>query len=213
MGTMTVGDVLPERSHPVEAGPVDTQGSLRIIAWEDPVVDATGMDPRSTYVATFWLPVLGPSATWLVRHLADGLDAAPDGFDLCLDDEARRLGLGGLGSRHSPFQRAILRCARYAMARHMGPGTLAVRRRISPVPRRLILRFPDSLRAEHARWEAQRSRLQAATPGIGRSSAGSSAQRAKDSITDTRVRTPNPVPPLVTYPDPSAARAGPAMSR
>ncbi len=213
MGNMNFGDVHPDHSRPPEAGPSSLQEYLRIVAWEDPVVEATGMDPRSSYVETFWLPVLGPSATWLVRHLADGLDAVPDGFDLCLEDEARRLGLGGLGSRHSPFQRAILRCARYGLARHTGPGTLAVRRRISPVPRRHVLRFPDSLRAEHDHWEAERSQRQPAIQAIGRSPAGTPSQRAKDSITDTRVRTPNPVPPLVTYPDPSAARAGPAMSR
>ncbi|MHB8220257.1 MAG: hypothetical protein ACYDHU_08035 [Acidimicrobiales bacterium] len=151
---MTTITVHPDRSRPTEPGATDISLPLRIVAWEDPVVDAAGMDPRSAYVETYWLPVLGPSATWLLRHLADGLDAAPDGFDLWLEDEARRLGLGGLGSRHSPFQRAILRCTRYAVARHVGPRTLAVRRRISPVPHRQVIRFPDSLRAQHDRWEA-----------------------------------------------------------
>ena len=41
-----------------------------------------------------WLGILGPSATWLLRRLADGLDARPDGYDLALEDTARSLGLG-----------------------------------------------------------------------------------------------------------------------
>ena len=47
---------------------------LRIVRWPDPVVDATGHDLRSTYVERFWLPVLGPSTTWLARRIAADLD-------------------------------------------------------------------------------------------------------------------------------------------
>jgi len=167
MGTMDTVTVSTDRFRQAETSATDPSWKLRIVVWEDPVVDVVGMDPRSAYVETFWLPVLGPSATWLLRHLADGLDAAPDGFDLWLEDEARRLGLGGLGSRHSPFQRAILRCTRYAMARHAGPATLAVRRRIGPVPHRCVIRFPDSLRAQHDRWEND-ARRPDTLPGVRR---------------------------------------------
>ena len=31
--------------------------------WLDPVIDELGHDPRSAYVETFWLPVLGPPTT------------------------------------------------------------------------------------------------------------------------------------------------------
>lgn len=34
---------------------------ITIEAWRDPVVEALGHDPRSLYVETFWLPVLGPT--------------------------------------------------------------------------------------------------------------------------------------------------------
>jgi len=40
-----------------------TGSALTIRAWEDPVVDALGHDPRSEYVERFWLPVLGPPST------------------------------------------------------------------------------------------------------------------------------------------------------
>jgi len=141
---------LASRHAPERLGPVT------ILPWEDLTVEATGFDPRSTYVERFWLPLLGPSACWLVRRIADRFDTHPDGFDLDLDETARSLGLGGLGSRHSPFRRAILRCGRYELARHAGPGVLAVRRAVPPIPLRHVARLPVSLQEDHARWTEPR---------------------------------------------------------
>ena len=36
-------------------------------AWYDEVTDQLGHDARSAYVERFWLGILGPSATWLLR--------------------------------------------------------------------------------------------------------------------------------------------------
>jgi hypothetical protein len=71
--------------------------ALHIKPWPDPVIDRVGHDPRSAYVERFWLGILGPSTTWLLRRLAAGLEAAPAGFDLTLSETARCLGLGGEG--------------------------------------------------------------------------------------------------------------------
>ena len=43
---------------------------ILIRPWPDPVIDRLGHDPRSPYVEQFWLGVLGPSTTWLMRRLA-----------------------------------------------------------------------------------------------------------------------------------------------
>ncbi|MGP8059129.1 MAG: hypothetical protein ACLP9C_05800 [Acidimicrobiales bacterium] len=126
--------------------------TVPVVAWPDPVVDSIGLDPRSAYVERFWLPVLGPSATLLVRHLAERLERAPGGFDLDLDATARSLGLGGSGGRHSPFRRSILRCCRYGLARHTGPGALAVRRWVAPLTADQVRRLPADLRDAHRRW-------------------------------------------------------------
>lgn len=124
------------------------------MAWDDPVVECSGFDALSPYVELFWLPVLGPSATLLLRRLAAGLRARPDGYDLQLDEAARALGLGGVGGRRSPFRRAILRCTRYGVARHLGDDRLAVRRRLTPLPERHVRRLPGSLQVQHQRWKA-----------------------------------------------------------
>lgn len=127
-----------------------TADHVRIVAWSDPVIDAVGHDPRSAYVETFWLGVLGPSTTWLIRRLAAGLDEAPEGFDLPLGDTARSLGLGGEG-RHSPFVRALGRCVQFDLAQPDGDAVLAVRRRLPPLNRRQLVRLPESVQLAHQR--------------------------------------------------------------
>ena len=132
--------------------------TLRIVAWTDPVIDTLGHDPRSWYVEQFWLPIIGPTATWLLRRMVARFDEEPDGFDLNLDDTARGLGLGGREGRHSPFQRALSRCVSFKLARHQGPGALGVRRRIPPLTLRNLDRLPPSLRQLHTEWSASQIR-------------------------------------------------------
>ena len=129
---------------------------LTICPWPDAVIDQVGHDPRSTYVERFWLGILGPSTTWLLRRLADGLDDSPDGFELDLPDTARSLGLGAKGGRHSPFMRAIARTAQFGMAQPFGADALAVRRKVPPLTRNQAARLPMALQEEHQRWVEQR---------------------------------------------------------
>ena len=136
--------------HPVPAIPMTD--SLTVRPWPDPVIDALGHDPRSLYVETFWLGTLGPSTTWLLRHLAAGLERSPEGFELPLADTARRLGLGDKGGRHSPFMRALARCVQFEMAQLGDDRVLSVRRRLPPLNRRQVNRLPAALQEAHQRW-------------------------------------------------------------
>jgi hypothetical protein len=128
-----------------------TTDSLHIKPWPDPVIDRVGHDPRSAYVEQFWLGILGPSTTWLLRRLAAGLETTPAGFDLGLSDTARSLGLGGEG-RSSPFVRALGRCCQFQLASSEDDATLAVRRKLPPLNRRQLARLPEPVQAEHQRW-------------------------------------------------------------
>lgn len=141
---------------PVSAQPKSTQvlalpitDVLSIIAWPDPVIDALGHDPRSTYVESYWLGTLGPSTTWLLRRLVTGLDDNPSGFELSLADTARSLGLGDKGGRHSPFVRALARLVQFDLARPEGEAVLAVRLKVPPLNRRQVMRLPPELQARH----------------------------------------------------------------
>jgi hypothetical protein len=137
-----------------EPPPLGSDGILRIVPWPDVVVDALGHDPRSHYVETYWLAVLGPSTTWLLRRLAFGLEAEPDGFSLDLGETARSLGLGARGGRHSPFIRALGRCIAFELAKAQGHDILAVRRRLPSLNRKQVLRLPESL--QRGPWEHRR---------------------------------------------------------
>lgn len=127
--------------------------SLRIEAWRDDLVDELGHDPRSAYVEAYWLPILGPSTTWLLRRMAAALDESPDGAELDLEETARALGIGGLSERpgrQSPLLRSLGRCVDFEMAQLRGPKILAVRRRLPTIGRRHLVRLPARLREQHA---------------------------------------------------------------
>ncbi len=99
-----------------------------ILPLSDPSVDPIGHDPRSQYAESFWLPILGPSTLWLLRHLAGRFDLEPDGFVLDLLDTASALGIRSNGGRNNAFQRSIGRVVGFNMGRVVDDSTLEVRR-------------------------------------------------------------------------------------
>lgn len=129
----------------------DEQLVVRIHPWVDPLVDESGHDPRSTYVERFWLGVLGPTATWLLRRLVNGLEKAPDGYALDLRTTAAAMGMSYSSRRSSAFTKALQRCTMFGLAHQTSDG-FAVRRRIPQVAHRHLQRMPDALRDEHDRW-------------------------------------------------------------
>ncbi len=144
--------------------PVPHQTHLIIRPWADPVVEAVGHPADGHYVELFWLGILGPTATWLLRRLAAGLEAYPDGYELDLSETAASLGLTLVPGKHSPFTRSMDRCVMFGMAQRMredGADALAVRRRIPPLASRQVERLPNHLRLAHREW----SRHTAATTG------------------------------------------------
>jgi hypothetical protein len=100
----------------------------------------------------FWLGVLGPTATWLLRRLVAGLDQAPDGYDLDLHATARAMGLSYNAARSSPFSKALQRCVMFGLAHPVDHG-LAVRRRIPQVTLRHLQRMPEPLQIAHHEWQ------------------------------------------------------------
>lgn len=126
--------------------------TLRIVAWLDPIADPHGVHPCSRYVELYWLPVVGPSTTWLLRRLSYGLEMHPAGLDIDLAEMARSLGLGGRMGKNSPFRRAVQRLCTFELARAQGPDGMAVRIHIPPLPLRHLSRLPDSLQSSHRRW-------------------------------------------------------------
>ena len=144
------------RSRPQLNLPPSVEGvAMRVVAWADPVADPHGVHPCSRYVELYWLGIIGPCTTWLLRRLSYGLEVHPDGFDLDLAETARSLGLGERMGKNSPFRRALQRLCTFELARSHGPAGLAVRTRIPPLPLRHLSRLPESLQTSHRRWLAE----------------------------------------------------------
>ena len=131
---------------------------LLVVPWPDPVTDDLGLDPRGAYVERFWLPLLGPTSTWLLRRFAVEFDASPEGFSLDASDAARSIGIGTRGGRSGPFPRAIDRCVRFGCAQHADHGIIAVRRRLPPLSSAQVNRLPRHLRTAHEDWQRDRRR-------------------------------------------------------
>lgn len=138
-----------------EVGPLAQQ--LEVVPWSDADLAETGHDPRGEYVERFWLGLLGPSTTWLVRRFARGLEECPNGFRVDLAETGRALGLGDSVARNSSLQRSLLRACQFDAAHRVSDSRLAVRLQLPPLSRRQLSRLPQSLQLSHAHWQ-ERSR-------------------------------------------------------
>ncbi len=119
--------------------------------WPEPPGGPTGHDPRSAYVERFWLGVLGPSATWIIRRLADEFDANPEGFDVDRSTFARSIGLSDAKGTESPFGRSLQRCIMFGLVRE-SPHGFETRRRVPDVPPRQLARMNVEMRTAHEEW-------------------------------------------------------------
>jgi hypothetical protein len=135
-----------------EPRPAVDPTTLDVVPWIDQVLLHQGHDPRSDYVERFWLPILGPSTTWLLRRVARGFDDMPSGFRINLADTARALGLGEGTGRNAMITRSIDRACQFGMAQRHGYDRLSVRTHLPPLTRRQLTRLPLAVRNAHDRW-------------------------------------------------------------
>ncbi|MEZ5218598.1 MAG: hypothetical protein R2705_05935 [Ilumatobacteraceae bacterium] len=125
----------------------------------------TTIDVDDPYVEAFWLPLLGPSATWLIRRLIHELRDRPAGFELDLDATAKALGLRYSRHESTPFVRSIERCVRFGLAREVHADVLEVVTRMPVLVPGRIQRLPAAARAAHAAWETGRAAALSSTAG------------------------------------------------
>ena len=123
-------EVIPIERHPSREA---LKPELAILPWRDEVIETLGYSARSMYVEMRWLPVLGPTATWLYRRLGTWVETNPEGVTVDLSDLTVSIGLcEGLGP-NSLMARALHRLTRFDVAR-WEPGALQVRRALPPLP-------------------------------------------------------------------------------
>ena len=69
------------------------EGPIRVVAWPDPVSDASGFPANSAMVEWCWLPIVGPSGAWAYRRLVSALAANKGAYDQDVAELAHWLGL------------------------------------------------------------------------------------------------------------------------
>jgi hypothetical protein len=121
---------------------------LPVITYDHSPVNATGFDPRSPYVETYWLAVLGPSAILAVRRMADWLEGQPSGIVIGLEDLAHSLGLGHSTGRNAPVVRTLDRLVMFGLAQ-IAWDAYGLRRTIPPLAPRQLRRLPGYLAERH----------------------------------------------------------------
>lgn len=117
-----------------------------------PWTDGSGeFDPAGSYVEIYWLPVLGPSATWALRRITRSLaDSGGSGVSLPVEPLARSLGLGSSAARNSVVRRTIGRIVDFRLAEiDHERGVLAVRMLVPRLSERAVDRLPAHLAAQH----------------------------------------------------------------
>jgi hypothetical protein len=115
-------------------------------------------DVTGRYAETFWLPIVGPSALWLLRHASLHTSGGHHPWRIHTDDLAHRLGINP-----TVLARTVGRLATLGMADVDGSGSVVrLATRVAWLGPRRLERLPASLRDLHASYLAHhRSDLRA----------------------------------------------------
>lgn len=132
-----------------DMGTPSTHPSLWIEPWCDIITEETGHEPRSKYVEQYWLGVIGPTATWLIRHIAHEFDHSPDGFELRVAATALQLGISPKAGPRGGLHRTLDRLVMFRLA-SKGHAGYAIRRRLPPLNNTQLRRLPEHLQRSHS---------------------------------------------------------------
>ena len=114
-----------------------------------PVPSRLGTHPvGGRYVEACWLPILGPSALWVLRRLSAWLAVSPEGVEVSLAELSRSIGLGAATGGHSPMVRTLVRLVEFGAASIDG-DRLGVFTALPALSSRQLHRLPPGLRACH----------------------------------------------------------------
>ena len=133
---------------------IEFPAQIRVVCWDEPTFEAIVFPVHHPYVESLWLPVIGPSATWMLRRLSAWATACPDGVDVALVELSGSLGLGWASGRTSSVQRTLRRLVMFGLAQWT--GELAVRTIVPPLSPRQLTRLAPGLVRVHDRMVATR---------------------------------------------------------
>lgn len=125
--------------------------AIEVACWRDTVVERVGFDACGDYVELFWLPVIGPTSTWLLRRLAVMVVLHPEGFSLDTSSTAQSLGLGPNANSQSSLVRSLQRLSIFGLVR-LTRDRVEVRTVVPPLTMKQLARLPEHLQRAHFLW-------------------------------------------------------------
>lgn len=131
--------------------PIALDDTIEIGIWSDPVVERVGFDACGDYVELFWLPIIGPTATLLLRRLATSAILHPAQCALSTIELAASMGLGSDTGPRGSLARSVHRLVIFGFAR-MANRRITVRTVVPPLTLKHLARLPEHLQLAHALW-------------------------------------------------------------
>jgi len=129
--------------------PIFPMQTLHVAPWPDHVINLKGYAPKSAYVENYWLPILGPTTTFLLRKISTSFECSEDSeFILYPFEWAQNLGVHPRGGKHGPFWKSITRACRFKLAQ-IGKNRLYVRKKLPPLSIRQVEKLPRHLQISH----------------------------------------------------------------
>jgi hypothetical protein len=131
---------------PTHIDPIPLPAVVTVTKWSDRVVETLGYPMDAEYVETFWLPIIGPTATWLARRLAQiAANDAPTPVPLVPLAAAIGISDAKLG-KNDTISKAITRLRVFGIVRFDG-DTLEARTHLAGLTYMQAQRLPRHLRA------------------------------------------------------------------
>jgi hypothetical protein len=125
-----------------------TTALLEIVPWGEPVPGEH--KPADPYIDWFWVPVLGPSATWLWKRLCWFAQGSEQVDETAL---ASMVGLGHTGGARSTFRRTLDRMGFYEVARYdQDANRVEVKLTLPDVADRRLAKMPRELQQMHLQY-------------------------------------------------------------
>lgn len=168
--------------------PAGTHDRIEVSCWRDAVVERVGFDACGDYVELFWLPIIGPTSTWLLRRLAITAVLHPQGMSIDATTLAQSLGLGYDTSSRGSLARSLHRLTIFGLARVHGPR-VEIRSVVPPLTLKHLARLPEHLQRAHSLWSENdpSSALEVAYSPSSESTTSSTNEQVLDSVVSASV--------------------------
>lgn len=121
---------------------------LQVTTFTDTDTERWGHPVRSAYTEMFWLPIIGPTTSWLLRRLQVGDVVVPVPLGLL----SLSMGVGVAGGINAPVIRSLSRLVEYGLA-VVDEDRFSVTTHVPRLSAKQLVRLPGPFRQQHEMYE------------------------------------------------------------